>query len=262
MTETIGSKLSELRRRSGMSLAEVARAAGYSGPSSVQTYFDPAYDKRPLGGHIAMRLAKGLLGKGDPPIEIEDISALTQFDASQIRAAFEARPDFAARLEPNTEVFEAPTLRGQPKDVQVFGSALAADLPFDTDGNGPRTVEITNFAMGDVIAYVRRPPAIVDSQKVYAVFVSGSSMEPRYRPGDPVFVDPKRPPSIGDDVIVQLVSDDESEDIVTGLIKTLVRRTSGYLELEQYSPAVRFQVPAERIAHIHRVIPWREAFGI
>jgi phage repressor protein C with HTH and peptisase S24 domain len=166
------------------------------------------------------------------------------------------------KAKPDAELFDVPTLAGQPRDVPVFGSALAADLVFDADGKGPEPVEITNFVMGEAITYVRRPPGLNDEQRAYGIFVSGSSMEPRYRPGDPVFVDPRRPPSIGDDVVVQLQAADDSGDIVSGLIKTLVRRTSTMLELEQYQPHMRFQVPIERVAHIHRVIPWREAFGI
>lgn len=257
MTETVGSVLTALRMRAGLSLREVAEAAGYNGASSVQAYFAPDYDRRPLSGPVAVRLGKALAGKGSPPVEMDEVLKL-----AQIEGMGDVYVPLVPEAMPNTAIAEAPTLRGQPRDVPVYGSALAADLAFDTNGNGPEPVEITNFSMGEVITYVRRPPGLASQGKVYAIFVSGSSMEPRYRPGDPVFVDPKRPPAIGDDVIVQLVADDDSGEIVTGLIKTLVRRTSSFLELEQYCPQIRFQVPSTRIAHIHRVIPWREAFGM
>ena len=106
------------------------------------------------------------------------------------------------------------------------------------------------------------PPQPISGAEAYALYVAGSSMEPRYRPGDPLFVDPKRPPAIGDDVVVQLRSETGGDvEITAGLIKTLARRTGSYLELEQYQPAIRFRVPMERVAHIHRVIPPKELFG-
>lgn len=258
MSETIGQKLIALRERAGVSLKEIADMGDYRGASSVQAYFNQDYT-RPLSTSTAFRLSRALVGRGQPPISADDVRELTEPDMLRLGdhplAEGEMRHEFHSA--PST-----PTLRGQPKDVPVYGSALAADLAFDTEGNGAREIEITNFEMGEVIAHVRRPPGLSDQRKVYAIFVSGSSMEPRYRPGDPVFVDPQRPPAIGDDVIVQLVSPDGTGEIMTGLIKTMVKRSSHALELEQYSPAIRFSVPTERIAHIHRVIPWREAFGM
>lgn len=249
MTKTIGEKLNDLRIRAGLSLSEVAGGAGYKTPSGVQQFFSPHYDPEALAVKVAHKLAPVLAGRGSPEITEHEIYDLTKL------------PDRTFWSVPEVEkAAETPTLLGQPIDVPVYGSALAADLQFDVEGDGHGSVEQTVFEMGEIVTYVRRPPAVT-SHKVYALFVSGSSMEPRYRPGDPIFVDPMRPPSIGDDVIVQLLSADGS-GIDTGLIKTLVRRTSAYLELEQYSPAIRFRVPTEMVARIHRVIPWREAFGM
>src|SRR3546814_17289167 len=58
-----------------------------------------------------------------------------------------------------------------------------------------------------VVGYARRPPSIDSNRKSYALYITGESMEPRYRAGDLVYVDPSRAPSIGDDVIVQLVDE-------------------------------------------------------
>ncbi|WP_084390921.1 LexA family transcriptional regulator [Novosphingobium capsulatum] len=275
MTETTGSKLIALRSRAGMTLKEIAKAADMKGPSSVQAYFSAEYSK-PLTPPVATRLASAMAGRGDPPIQPSELYELTGFDwakgnviplraeqpgADRDRAVPRKVPDPDAVPAENLLTMEAPTLRGQPKDVPAYASALAADLQFDTCDNGPEPVEMTIFQMSDVIAHVRRPPGISNGRAVYVVFVSGSSMEPRYQAGDPVFVDPKRPPAIGDDVVVQLVADDGGE-IVTGLIKRLVKRSATFLDLEQYNPPIRFRVPMERIAHIHRVIPWAECFGI
>lgn len=233
-----------------MSLSEVAEAAGYRGPSSVQQYFDPEYDIRPLRPSVAMKLGEALMGRGDPPVDMAEVLALSIMPESISRGR-------EVEVAPRT-----PTLRGRPEDVPVYASALAADLEFDSESGEGAPIETTIFAMNEVISHVRRPPGVDVARRVYAVIISGSSMEPRYRPGDPVFVDPRRPPSIGDDVVIQLRAPDDSGEIVTGLIKTLVKRSASFVELEQYQPSVRFRLPMARVAEIHRVIPWREAFGI
>lgn len=252
MEPTIGQQLIAFRERSGLSLKQIAQIAGYKAASSVQAFFNPDYDVRPLRSSVALRLAEVFAGRGNPPIDFADVLKLSMITPDMIAAAADRFP----------VVDPTPTLRGQPKDIPVYTSALAADMNFDDAGNGSEAVEMTVFAMNEIVAHVRRPPGLDAARKVYAVLISGSSMEPRYRPGDPVFVDPQRPPSIGDDVIIQLHAKDESQEVVTGLIKTLVRRSSTYVELEQYHPPLRFRIEAEDMSSIHRVIPWREAFGM
>lgn len=259
MTETIGSKLTSLRERAGMSLKEVAKAAGFRGPSSVQAYFNPDYDIRPLRGSVALRLGEALMGRGDPPIRLEEVFELANIGLEDLERAVRFN-DRGPRLP--TVVQSGRVILGPKGDIPVYGSALAADLDFGTDGGKPHPIEITTFGMSEIITHVRRPPGLGDRSGVYAVFVSGSSMEPRYRAGEPVFVDSWRPPANGDDVIVQLTAGAGSEEVVTGLIKTLVRRTSQFLELRQYQPEILFRIPAERVANIHRVIPWREVVGL
>lgn len=281
MTETVGSKLNALRKRSRMSLRQIAEATGKAGVSSVQRYFDEQFDQ-PLRSSMVLDLGEAMVGRGEPPIKYEELFALSDYQqltelatSTKLAQAFDATAEnklaqTAAGLESAARKFNAqpvqsmapPTLRGQPRDVPAYASAMAADLPFDSDNNGPEPVEMTTFQMSDIVTYVRRPPGIADDRAVYVVYVSGESMFPRYKQGDPVFVDPKRPPAIGDDVIVQLTSNDESEEVAVGLIKTLVKRTSSHLELEQYGPNLRFSVPMNIVAKIHRVIPWAECFGI
>ena len=244
MDKTIGQRLQQLVERAGLTRSEFARLAGYKTPSGVQAILSDDYNPRALNSSIAHRIADALEGKGEPPIAAAEVLALTGYPIE-----FVAMP-------------EIPTLKGQPKDVPIYGTALAADLAFDDNGDGS-PVEQTLFEMGEVITYARRPPGIAADMKVYALYVSGSSMDPRYRPGDPLFVDPRKPPSIGDDVVVQLIgTQDDEPQIVAGLIKTLVRRTGSHIELEQYNPQTRFRVPMDRVAHIHRVIPTNELFGV
>lgn len=141
-----------------------------------------------------------------------------------------------------------------PKSLPVFGTAIGADLNFEGERDPIEThiVELT-----EEIDWIGRPPAFEGRRDVYALYISGSSMEPRHEPGDPVIVDPKRPPSPGDDVIVQIRAEG-SDEVKAALIKRLVRRTARHIELRQYNPSLTFTVNIDRVHSIHRVIPWRD----
>ena len=64
------------------------------------------------------------------------------------------------------------------------------------------------------------------------------------------------PVAIGDDVVVQLRGVDERNErgAVRILVKELLRRTAGFIELRQFDPDVRFRVEADEIAVIHKVV--------
>lgn len=148
---------------------------------------------------------------------------------------------------------------GELRDVPVVGSALGADLEFEEDGRAV-VAEVTDLFLGDVHDYARRPAALLKRRDVYAVTVVGSSMSDRWDPGDPVYVDPKTTPRIGDDVVVYLRQADghDGERVHSVLIKRLQKRTASYLELLQLNPRLTFNVSTKDVAMIHRVIPYRE----
>lgn len=152
-----------------------------------------------------------------------------------------------------------PFGKALPRTMPVYGTALGSEIIFD---GAEAKVETHLIEMTDVIDWVRRPPILEGRKDVYALYISGHSMEPRFEPGDPVIVDPKRAPKPGDDVIVQItdVVGDEIE-VKAAVIKRLVRRTAAYIELRQYNPALTFTVPVEQILFVHRVLGIRDMLG-
>jgi phage repressor protein C with HTH and peptisase S24 domain len=167
-------------------------------------------------------------------------SALAANDSSHDRKVVELR------LQP-------PRMRDLPRDVPVMG------VTFGHEQKGHGFDEYFNMIGSEPIDYVRRPPAIAAKRGVYALTILGTSMEPRFRAGELIYVDPDTPPKIGDDVVVQIRN---GEDRVAGsVIKTLIRRTADKLLLEQYSPASTFELMRTRVVAIHRVIPWAELLG-
>ena len=147
---------------------------------------------------------------------------------------------------------EPPAFQLWLKDIPVWGTAIGGHLTI----NGVR-VEQTSLEAFDIVEMVRRPPSQAGNAKLYALYVAGSSMEPRHEPGDLVYVDPRRSPQIGDDVVVQLRDGnghDGDERVTCALIKRLVRRTADGVELEQYNPPARFVVEKKHISAMHRVV--------
>ena len=231
-TESIGERLKRLQTRSGRSYEEIAKAAGLAGRSSVQRYFSADFDG-PLSPAVAKNLAQGLEGTG---IDTSEIWAMADIPMPN------AYPALSANLQTDG------------RDIPVYGTALGAPLNL-----GDIAVEQTELNTYDVIDHFRRPAALRGRKDIYGVYIQGGSMSPRFQEGEIALVDPKRPPQVGDDVLVFTCEPEgEGERISACLIKRLVRRTSDYIELEQFNPAHIFRLERASIKKVHRVIPWTE----
>lgn len=140
-----------------------------------------------------------------------------------------------------------PQRSDMPNDVPVHGTAAASHL------RGA-------FQLSDgVIDYVRRPPALRGAGAAYALYVEGTSMEPRYQPGDLVFVHPQRPARLGDTVIVQMQFNPGEVEASIGFLR---RRSANHVTIGKLNPAADIQLPAERVSAIHRVLTVNELFGV
>lgn len=150
---------------------------------------------------------------------------------------------------------EGASERRMSHDVPIYWTALGAEVVPEGEA-----IEQTMLNTGEIVGYLRRPVLLDGRADVYGIYVQGSSMHPRYDDGGTVFVERRKPPRIGDDVVVYLRSPDhESGERVTSvLIKTLVRKSASYVELMQYEPKLTFRVEAARVERMDRVIPWGE----
>jgi hypothetical protein len=191
----------------------------------------------------AVKLADVFEGKGAPPITRDEILGLVGK-----KGLFEASPNTAL----------APRYMDLPRDVPVYGTAMGTYRDVE---NVPE-IEQAYIDPSETIDWFHRIPRYAERTGIYGLYVTGTSMEPRLDDGDPLYVDPKRAPQIGDDVVVYLVkplSDDREPEAV--LIKRLVKRSSSYVELQQYNPELSFRIETRRISAMHRVIPRREHNG-
>ncbi len=148
------------------------------------------------------------------------------------------------------------------KGVPVLGTGFCDDLAVGDEDGGTLQVERLMLESDHVIRMVARPPGLWAAPDAYAIYYHGSSMEPRFKQGEMGMVDPRRPPSPGDDVVVQLTDGNGGRDVVTVLVKELVRATSSHYELKQYKPLMTFKVPRRQVARIHRIVPAAELYYV
>jgi phage repressor protein C with HTH and peptisase S24 domain len=106
---------------------------------------------------------------------------------------------------------------------------------------------------GEVVDYVSRPPALSGAPNGYATYVIGTSMEPRYHPGELIYVHPGKPVTAGAYVLVQLKPPAEGEPPLA-LIKRLAKRTATRIVLEQFNPPKQIEIPARDVVSIHRIV--------
>jgi phage repressor protein C with HTH and peptisase S24 domain len=138
------------------------------------------------------------------------------------------------------------------RDVPVRGTVIGGD-------DGDFTFN------GDVVDLVRRPPGLAGASAVFAVYVHGDSMSPRFESGDLVFVNPSRPPTPGCDVIVEMAPQ-HGEGAGACYIKRLLRRTADKVVLRQFNPPAGekqdFEIEHKRIRNLWRVLTPAELLGL
>src|SRR5205085_6427658 len=110
-------------------------------------------------------------------------------------------------------------------------------------------VELTQVRWDQVIDRLARPPSLAADRDAYALTVVGDSMWPRFKPGMRIAVSPRLPVAIGDDVIVLLQTSEANQPV---LIKALVKRSNGEIELRQFNPDLAFNVQDTQIDAIHK----------
>lgn len=114
---------------------------------------------------------------------------------------------------------------------------------------------------GEIVDYVPRPPHLAGNALAYAVYVAGSSMEPRYYAGEIVYVHPGKPVTIGAFVLVEVRPESEG-DAPRAFIKRLVRRTATKVTFEQFNPPKEFDIKAADIKATHRIVGTAESGGL
>lgn len=106
---------------------------------------------------------------------------------------------------------------------------------------------------GEIVQYIQRPDNLRGVPSAYAVFITGTSMSPRYEQGEIAHVHPGRPVMPGAYVLVQRRPLQEGEPPLA-IIKRLVRRSGNKVTLAQLNPVKNFDVSTDQIVSIHRIV--------
>lgn len=174
-------------------------------------------------------------------------SSLAEFEALRIGQPL----DSAAGAGPSANVADMRPAgwRAAPlAPVPLLETRLAGEW-----GKAGTGVEVIDLHLGGERALVARPASMAGDRQAYAFAMVGHAMWPRFRPGRQLLISPAAPIAIGDDVVVQLAGP-AGQRPVKLLVKELVRRTAGFVELRQFTPDVTFLVEAPKVAQIHKVM--------
>ncbi|MBT4907139.1 MAG: helix-turn-helix transcriptional regulator [Rhodospirillaceae bacterium] len=192
-----------------------------------------------------------------------DPSAISRLLAGtrQLRAA--ELPVVAAYLEAEIPADFSPATTSKPTP------SMEAPAPTRTSGASTRDLPVMGTAVGgsagesggmflmngEIHDYVERPPSLRGVASAYAVYISDTSMVPRYFPGETLHVHPGRAVVRGEDtfVVVQLRPDAEGEP-PRAVVKQFVRQTADALYLKQFNPATELVFPLDQVESLHLII--------
>lgn len=135
-----------------------------------------------------------------------------------------------------------------PEDIPVLGTVLGGSSGGDFTMNGQSGMR------------VRRPPRLAGRDDIFALFVQGDSMAPRYLAGELIYVERRRPPQNGDHCVVELKADRDGTQ--EAYLKRLVATTPTKLKLAQYSPPRVLEIDRKRVLQVLRVLTTSDLLGV
>jgi phage repressor protein C with HTH and peptisase S24 domain len=224
----IGDRVRARREELGLSQAELAARCGVSQQAVEQ--LENGKTQRP---RYILELSTAL-----------DVSPQWLLEGKGVRLAM---PDQLAPQRAVAHTFEPPAFATLPRDVPVYGVAVGGD-------------DASFLLNGTAVDQARRPPSLAGNPRVFAFYVVGTSMNPRFRLGELAYVNPARPPGIGDDVLIEMLPDHEGEP-GAAYIKTLVSVTATSYVCEQYNPPGRVTFPRAGTRFVYRIVPSSEWLG-
>lgn len=243
----LGTALKAARQQKGLTQQEVADALGISRPAVGQWEKGETEPSTENLVRVCDLLNINIAAATSGMVKIRELTPL-QGD-EPLKVLVDRRPELRETEDEFIRFLDDnPRIAGLKRDVPVFGVAVGGnDADFYTNG--------------EIIDLVKRPAGIEKTKNVFAIYVVGSSMSPRYEEGELVYATSSRPASIGDYVIIELhpVGDDP---VRRGFIKRLAKRTPTRIVCEQFNPAATMEFEVDRVHAVHRIIPWAELLGV
>jgi phage repressor protein C with HTH and peptisase S24 domain len=220
-------RIEEIRRSIKLSMDELGERVGATGSQISKL----EKGRQQLTEQWMKRLAQAL---GVEPMDLLEPGA-TARPVPPARPASRAVPADSGMIDPGT----------LPRMVPVYGTAAGA-----ITGATPRASE--------ALEWFPCPPALQKVRDAYGLYVIGESMVPRFRHGDPIYVNPNRPARQGDHVVIQEQRDGE----IQVSIKRFERYTPDFLVTTQYNPPSEVKFKRSNVLFVHKVLDLAELLGI
>lgn len=185
------------------------------------------------------------------------LAAALNLDPAAITRLLEGKRQLKAREVPVIEAYLDESAPPQVAPVSIPENARRAPVStydkIPVLGIAEGGEEGWSLWNGDIVDYVTRPPALAGATGTYAVFVTGMSMEPRYYPGEMIYIHPGRPVTIGSFVLIQTRPHNEGEP-PRAIIARLEKRTTQKLVVGKLNPARQIEVAVRDLASVHRIV--------
>lgn len=125
------------------------------------------------------------------------------------------------------------------KKIPVYGQAM-----------GGRHGEF--ILNGNKVADILAPASLDGVEGAYAVYVAGSSMEPRYFAGEVAFIHPRLTIKKGDFIVAQIATAEGQAPLA--FIKRFISFDENRLKLEQLNPRKFLQFPKKQVVSVHLIL--------
>lgn len=219
--------LDTIMRETNLSLTQIATKAGLA--SSTLTRFHNKEVKHTLSSRTIEKLSQAF----------PEASCFVQ--SGQYNQSSAAGP----RVSENTSKYRS---HDAPADVPVYRTGLRK-LVLGID---------MGLLEAQPVGYFTRPKNLIGRDYIYAIHVDSNKMEPRYKRGDPLYIDPLRPPVEGDDIVIKIT---DEEGTFTAM-RTLTKFGNDTIEITQYNPKKTTVVKIQNIQAIERIIQLTELLGL
>ncbi len=261
-------RIKELRRLRGLTQDNLGKLVG-TGRSQVVKL---ERGERRLTVEWMRRLARALeCHPADLLVTEPSIEGFSDIETDFAPASEHLTTDRSRSLESRPQGSKSSSYVAEPDFAPHSGEAAPASVVVPATASLLRDVEVRGVAVGgnescfefngEVVDRVRRPPGIAGASNVFAIYVVGQSMSPRFEEGEIVFVHPGRPATSGCDVIVELHG--HNGDPGQCYIKRLVKKTPTRTVLQQFNPArddIAFD--NDNIRAMYRILTASELLGV
>ena len=222
-------------KKTGWDYSTIARKAGLATTTITRPMGDPAYEGAMRVGTIAKVAAASRVAA--PPDLLRDLPGTAAPPAPPAATGLVETP---IRFMADQDMSKARPINhpdNKTRDLPVVGTAMG----------GPNGY----FEMqGSIIEHVWRPPHLASVANAFALYVAGSSMEPRYEEGELIYCRPGRRPRPRNYVVLEMHQEHDGDPIMA-MIGRYKRQTDTFIEIEKLNPPQTQKVPAGKVRRIH-----------